>query len=129
MTATRFVWVFLAGGLGSALRFGLGTLLLDRLGAALPFGTLAVNLLGSALLAALVQVSLATDAVSAELRIALGVGLLGGFTTYSAFSQETLLFLQDGAWGVGVGYAAVTVFGCLGACLLGQSAARWLAGG
>jgi len=64
MTAMRIGWVFLAGGIGSAARFWLGTLLLERFGAAFPFGTLAVNLLGSALLAALVHVSLATDAIS-----------------------------------------------------------------
>ncbi len=129
MTATRLGWVFLAGGLGSAARFWVGTFLLERLGAAFPFGTLAVNLIGSTLLAALVHVSLATDAVSAELRIGLAAGFLGGFTTYSAFSQETFVYLQDGAWVMGAAYVLVTLMGCLGACLLGQSAARWLVGG
>jgi CrcB protein len=129
MNATRIGWVFLAGGLGSAARFAIGTLALERLGSAFPYGTLAVNLIGSALLAALVHVSLATSAVSTELRIVLAAGFLGGFTTYSAFSQETFAYLQEGAWGIGAGYVAVTLVGCLVACLLGQSAARWLVGG
>lgn len=129
MTAMRFGWVCLAGGLGSGLRYLIGSLVAERIPVAFPIGTLAVNLLGSALLAALVCASLETDAVSPELRIALGAGFLGGFTTYSAFSVETLALLQEGAWGLASGYAAVTVFGCLAACLLGQSAARWLVGG
>ncbi len=129
MTAARFWWVFLGGGLGSGARYVIGTLLLERLGEAFPFGTLAVNLIGSALLAALVHVSLVTDAVSADLRLGLAAGVLGGFTTYSAFSQETFMYLQDGAWGMVAGYVAITLIGCLGACLLGQSVARWLVGG
>ena len=75
------LWVFLGGGLGSVARYAIGTLLLEHLGPAFPWGTLAVNLLGSALLGALVHVSLATAAVSTDLRIALAAGLLGGFTT------------------------------------------------
>ena len=85
--------------------------------------------IAAALLAALVHVSLATTAVSADLRITLAAGFLGGFTTYSAFSQETFAYLQNGAWAVGSGYVAITLVGCLLACLLGQSAARWLVGG
>ena len=129
MSAMRIVWVFLGGGLGSVARFVVGTVALERYGAAFPYGTLAVNLLGSALLAALVHVSLATSAVSADLRIALATGVLGGFTTYSAFSQETFAYLQDGAWGIGAAYVAVTLVGCLLACLVGQGVARWLVGG
>ena len=129
MTAIRFGWVFLGGGLGSGARYLIGTFLVERLGAAFPFGTLAGNLIGSALLAALVHVSIATAAVSADLRIGLAAGFLGGFTTYSAFSQETFTYLQDGAWSLGATYVAVTVIGCLCACLLGQGVARWLVGG
>jgi CrcB protein len=129
MSAVRFLWVFLGGGLGSIARFAVGSVLIERLGAGFPFGTLAVNLIGSALLAALVHVALAGDAISPTLRLGLATGFLGGFTTYSAFSQETFAFLQSGAWGVAVAYAAVTLFGCLAACLAGQSAARWILGG
>ncbi len=121
--------MFLAGGLGSVARFALGTLALERFGGAFPYGTLAVNLIGSGLLAALVHVSLATSAVSADLRIGLAAGFLGGFTTYSAFSQETFAYLQDGAWGIAAAYVALTLVGCLLACLLGYGVARWLVGG
>lgn len=121
--------MFLGGGLGSVARFALGTLLLERFGVAFPFGTLAVNVIGSALLAALTELSLSGVALSVDLRIALSVGFLGGFTTYSAFNQETFAYLQDGAWAIGAGYAAVTVLGCFVASIAGYFAARWLVGG
>lgn len=129
MSATRFMWVFIGGGLGSVARFAVGSVLLARLGAGFPFGTLAVNLIGSALLAALVHVALAGEAISPTLRIGLAAGFLGGFTTYSAFSEETFAFLQSGAWGLAAAYVAVTLIGCLAACLAGQTAARWVLGG
>ena len=129
MTGTRLLLVFLGGGLGSGARLALGTVLIDRFGTGFPYGTLAVNLIGSALLAALVHVAVATHAVSADLRVGLAAGVLGGFTTYSAFSQETFAFLQDGAWSLGATYVAVTVIGCLCACLVGQGVARWFVGG
>ncbi len=129
MTGIRLLWVFLGGGLGSSARFALGTLLVERFGTGFPYGTLAVNLLGSALLAALVHVSVATQLVSADLRVGLAAGVLGGFTTYSAFSQETFAYLQDGAVGLAAAYAGATVVGCLVACLVGYGAARSLVGG
>lgn len=129
MSGMRILWVFLGGGLGSVARFAVGTFAIERLGAGFPYGTLAVNLIGSALLAALVHVALAGEAISPGLRLGLATGFLGGFTTYSAFSEETFAFLQSGAWGVATAYIAVTVIGCLAACLAGQSAARWILGG
>ena len=53
---------------------------------------------------------------------------MGGFTTYSTFSYETLRYLQAGTWGIAVLNISVTVLGCLLACLLGWSGARWLFG-
>src|SRR5512134_345281 len=101
-------WVFVAGGLGSCARYLVSSLLLARLGTAFPFGTLAVNVLGSFALAALAHVALATTLVSPTLRLALATGFLGGFTTYSAFNQETLAFLQGGAPGSAALYVALT---------------------
>jgi CrcB protein len=125
----RVVWVFLAGGLGSVARFAVGVASAGAFGTTLlPLGTLTVNLVGSFLLAVLVELALA-EHVSPALRVTLGAGFLGGFTTYSAFSQEAFMLLRDGALGPGLGYLAVTVVGCLVMCLLGQLAARaYLAG-
>jgi CrcB protein len=125
MDAAQGFWVFVFGGVGSVARFGVATALGARLASTgFPWGTLAVNLVGSALLAALVQVASASDAVPPTLRVALAVGFLGGFTTYSAFSNETLALLQRGDTALALGYVATTLIGCLAACLIGQAAAR-----
>lgn len=129
MEGVRLLWVVVGGGVGSGARYLLSGWVLERLGAAFPFGTLAVNVLGSFLLSALLYVALATDLVSPTLRIALATGFLGGFTTYSTFSHETFTLLQEGAWLVAGLNIAVTVFGCLAASLLGHAAGRWLSGG
>ena len=129
MTAMRLWWIFLAGGLGSAARYLLSGWVLERLGTAFPFGTLAVNLIGSFLLSAILHVGLATELISPMLRIALTTGFLGGFTTYSTFSHETLVLLQEGAWAQGGVNVMLTVVGCLASCLLGQATGRWLTGG
>jgi CrcB protein len=123
LAAMRAVWVFVAGGFGSLARYGVALACSSAFGVVFPFGTLAVNLVGSFLLAVLVELAVA-EHVSPELRVTLGAGFLGGFTTYSAFSQEAFTLLRDGALAAGLGYLALTVAGCLAMCLLGQLAAR-----
>lgn len=123
------LWIGLGGALGSIARHHLGLSLQPRSEDALPWGTLTVNLVGSMLLAALVAVAMRSELVSPTLRLALGTGLLGGFTTYSAFNAETLAFLQRGAWAMAASYVAATVVGCLLAGMLGWQGARMLAGG
>jgi len=126
VSGVQALCVFVAGGVGSVARYGMSLVCLAAFGPIFPAGTLAVNAVGCFLIAALVELAISTDRVSPLVRIALGTGLLGGFTTYSAFSHEAFTYLRDGALGLGFGYIAVTVLGCLGACLLGQVTARWL---
>ena len=128
MDAAQTFWVFLFGGLGSVARFGVVAVAGIRLGPGFPWGTLAVNLLGSALLSALLYAASASDALSPTVRITLATGLLGGFTTYSAFSHETFALLQRGETGLAFSYVAATLLGCLLACLAGQSTAAALLG-
>src|SRR5512146_1603566 len=101
----RFLWICLGGAAGTGARYLLGGFLLRVLGAAFPYGTLAVNLIGSFLLAGLMYAGLNTQALSPTLRLALTTGVMGGFTTYSTFSYETMKYVQDGA----VGMAALNV--------------------
>ncbi len=63
------------------------------------------------------------------MRVALSTGLMGGFTTYSSFNYETLGFLEQKAWLLGLTNLAATVVGCLVAGLLGLAVGRSLAGG
>ena len=98
------------------------------LGAGFPYGTIAVNILGSFLIAAITYAAAATDIVSPTLRMVLTTGFLGGFTTYSAFNNETLVYLQQSLWGRALANVAVTVVACLISGLAGFATARRLLG-
>lgn len=120
----RLLLIGLGGALGTLARYGLTIWSQEKLGTTFPYGTLAINLIGSFLLAAIVQVSLTTDLLSPTVKLALGTGVMGGFTTYSTFSYDTFKFFHEGAWLEGVVNALVTVVGCLLATLLGFVAAQ-----
>ena len=122
----RSLWIGLGGALGCVARYRMDGWVANRLGAAFPYGTLAVNLLGSFLLALLMSAGLRTDIMPPTLRIALGSGVLGGFTTYSTFSYETLRYIQSGAWSVAALNVALTLLGALGAAALGWAAGQAL---
>jgi CrcB protein len=124
----RFLWVCLGGAAGTGARWLLSGWLGRALGTAFPYGTLAVNVLGSFLLGAVMVVGTETQAVSETARLALTVGVLGGFTTYSTFNYETIEYARQGAWGLAAGNAAATFLSCLVAGLLGLAAGRALSG-
>ncbi|MEL6185014.1 MAG: CrcB family protein [Myxococcota bacterium] len=105
------LWVFLGGGAGSLLRYGCNVLMGFHLGSGFPWATLTVNALGSFLLAGLM--AWPSDAIRPEVRLALGTGMMGGFTTYSTFNLETLRMLDRGAWAMAGLYLGATVALCL----------------
>jgi len=119
------LWVVVAGGLGSGARYLVGQWAITALGAAFPYGTLIVNLVGCFALGAVVQLA-AAGSWSPELRTAIAVGFLGGFTTYSSFNQDTLTLLAGGAVGAAALNVALTLLGGLAAGTLGLLAARML---
>lgn len=124
----RFLWICLGGAAGTGARYLLSGWTLKTFGPSFPFGTLAVNVLGSLLLAGLMYVGVETTSLPPALRLALTTGVMGGFTTYSTFSYETMKYLQGGAWGFAVLNVVVTVVGCLAACFAGWAMARWMVG-
>jgi CrcB protein len=129
LALTRLFWVSLGGALGTALRFLVQAAATATLGASFPYGTLAVNVIGSALLGALMQLGPARDAGGETMRLALTTGVLGGFTTYSAFNYEATRYFRDGAWPLATAYVAGTIALCLAAGLAGAAAARAATGG
>ena len=94
MTPMLFVGVALAGGLGAGLRFAVDAWIKTRHSSKLPLGTMAINISGSFLIGAVGALAL-SGVISEELRLALGVGLLGGYTTFSTASIEALRLLEQ----------------------------------
>jgi CrcB protein len=113
-----------AGALGTLLRYELGMLLLRRIGADFPYGTLAVNLIGSCALGVVAEALRGQSVAGVDLRLVLGVGLLGGFTTYSAFNLELFRMIEQHALGRAAAYLALTLVGCLAAGGAGITAVR-----
>ena len=124
---SRFLWICLGGAAGTGARYLLSGWALSAFGAGFPYGTLAVNAIGSFLLGVLVQ-GFASPLLSPTLRLALSTGVMGGFTTYSTFNNETIRYFQDGAWQVAAANVAITLVGCLAAGLAGMAVGRWLFG-
>jgi fluoride exporter len=122
----RLFWVCLGSAVGGGARHLFSTWLTERWGSGFPYGTLAVNVIGSFLIGALMFAGLEASLLSATALLALTTGVMGGFTTYSAFSYQTLKALQDGHWAGASANVVVTLLGCLLACALGWYGARWL---
>ena len=119
--------VVVAGGaLGSLARFLTARALAPHPVFGLPPGTFVVNVLGAFLMGLVAAWAGASSDARPLLRLFLTTGVLGGFTTYSAFNQETLRSLQSGALLLGAGYATLTFATCLMAGLAGDVAGRWL---
>lgn len=122
----RLLWICLGSAAGGGARYLLSSWLLKLLGPSFPYGTLTVNLLGSLLIGGLMYAGTEAAVLSTTARLALTTGLMGGFTTYSTFSYETLRLFQDGRWGIASSNVLIHIFGCLFACLLGWLGARSL---
>lgn len=117
----RAAFLVMAGGaVGSLARWSVG-LLLNRGG--FPWGTLAVNVLGSFLIGLLVFVGAPRTWIDTDGRLLLATGLLGGFTTMSAFALESVVLVDEGQGLRAGGYVLLTV----AACLAAAAAGRWLA--
>ena len=121
----KFFLVFVGGGLGAVARYGVG-LAVGRAGlTGWPYATLSVNVVGGLLMGVLAGVLAHRGGEGAEQwRAALGVGVLGGFTTFSAFSLETALMVERRELVSAGGYALASVVLCVLAVFAGLMLTR-----
>lgn len=121
----NLLYVAIGGALGASGRYlvGLGTLRL--MGPGFPFGTMVVNVLGSFVMGVLI-VALAQMSAN-KFAPFLMTGLLGGFTTFSAFSLDAVTLWERGATGQAVSYVAASVVVSIAALVAGMTVARALA--
>jgi fluoride exporter len=115
------------GAIGSVLRYLVAVLALTWLGPAFPWGTLAVNLVGSFLIGVVQALAIEGLVLGEDARLFLSTGVMGGLTTYSAFSYESVRLLETGAWTSAGLNIALTTVACLALCVLGLTTARLLA--
>jgi CrcB protein len=125
LTFSSAFLVFLGGGLGSLLRWLVGLGAMRILGGSFPYGTLIVNLAGCLAMGLLARLLLLPEEAGGnEARLLLMTGVLGGFTTFSAFALDvSQLWLRD-AGGLALVYIAASVLGSLAMVALGL----WLGG-
>lgn len=121
---TASLYVALGGGIGAVLRYQLGRAITQAIGIqaadAFPWGTLAANVLGSCAMGLLFGWIAKTGIGEGEtFRLFVGVGLLGGFTTFSAFSLETFQLIERGQAGLAATYIAVSVAAGVAALFVG----------
>ena len=124
-----YALVFLGAGLGGALRHGVNLAALRWPGASFPFGIFAINVTGSlamGLLAGWLSLHAASD-WAPWTRLFLATGLLGGYTTFSAFSLDAMALIEQGAFGLAAIYAVGSVVASVAACGLGLIAGRGFA--
>lgn len=112
------------GAIGSVGRYAVGLLALSRLGVGFPVGTLAVNVTGSLAIGMLLRWASVGAGIAPELRLFLVTGVCGGYTTFSAFSAEVALMLEDGAAGQALLYVASSVLLSVAATFAGFAIAR-----
>lgn len=118
------LFIVMAGGaIGAGLRYLFGRWTLAAFGSGYPWGTLGVNLIGGLAMGVLMGV-LARGGGSEPVRLALGVGVLGGFTTFSAFSLDMVTMLERGAVASALGYAVASVVGAGAALFVGLQLTR-----
>lgn len=110
-----------AGGcIGTILRYILGGIPYKFLDTSFPFGTLLVNFIGAFLIGYFMEISLTRSTISDTTRMFVAIGILGGFTTFSTFSYETMALLKAGNTFYAVLNMVVTNFLCFGGTFLGM---------
>jgi CrcB protein len=123
----KALYVGLGGFVGSVLRYWLGSAVQQIANnPAFPFGTLTVNLIGCLMIGFLSQLAEMRGIFTPEARLFLFVGILGGFTTFSTFGNESMNFLRDGQSLSAFLNIGLHIFAGLAAIWLGRSLAFWV---
>lgn len=116
----KLLYVGIGGFIGACLRYIISTNFPKLLGTEFPYGTLIVNVIGGLLIGFIMELSLTTDFISPNLRLFLTTGIMGGLTTFSTFSYETISLFNDGSYMLGTLNTCLNLFLSLGGVVLGE---------
>jgi len=119
-----YLIVFLGAGIGGALRHGVNVAATRQFGLGFPFGTLIVNIVGSFAMGLLAGYFAFRPGISQHMRLFLTTGVLGGFTTFSAFSLDTALLVERHSYGLAAGYVVGSIAAGLSALFFGLALFR-----
>ncbi|WP_215397732.1 fluoride efflux transporter CrcB [Rheinheimera oceanensis] len=114
-----YLAIAIGGAVGACLRFGINELAVNVLGKSFPFGTLLVNILGSFVLGWLFALFSSGVLAVSPWRALIAIGLIGAFTTFSTFSLDTVLLMQQGDWLKAIVNVLLNVLLCLTLAWLG----------
>lgn len=118
------LYIAMAGALGTLARYLVSAGAARILGARYPYGTFAVNVLGSFVIGFAMALFISRGHMDSHLRMALTIGFLGGFTTYSSFAYETVTLIEGQRLAAAAGYVALTLAVAALACYGGMVAGR-----
>jgi fluoride exporter len=121
-----YLIVFFGGGLGAALRHGVNLFSARALGTTFPYNTLFENVSGSLVMGALAAYFAFKGDASQHWRLFLTTGVLGGYTTFSAFSLDTVLLYERGQWALAASNVIGSVVLAIGGLIAGLAIVRQL---
>jgi len=116
----KVIYVGIGGFIGAALRYLISLQSSKWFDFGIPMGTLIVNVIGGFLIGMIMEISLSTDLISGNLRLFLTTGIMGGLTTFSTFSLETVNLFSDGSYLAGSLNICLNLFLSLGGVLLAR---------
>jgi len=122
----RALFITLGGAIGTALRYFASLLAARWFGSEFPYGTLIVNLSGAFIIGLVQELGTETLLIPDNMRLFLTTGMMGGLTTYSTFSYETVRLMEANAWSQAWINIFVTTVICLSLCFLGIAVGRLL---
>ena len=123
---STYLWIGIAGFLGANTRYIVGRWIAVHTAGTFPYATLAINVSGCFLLCFLVTLWGQSSSWPTAMRVAVSVGFLGAYTTFSTFSYECLVLLQQGRLGASLFYVLASVIGGSIAGGLGLLVGRWV---
>jgi fluoride exporter len=119
-----YLLVFLGGGIGAAARHGINVAFARWFGTSFPFHTLFENVSGSLLMGLLAGYFMLRGDISQHLRLFLTTGILGGYTTFSAFSLDAILLWERQQYGMAALYVFTSVIASLAGLMIGLAVIR-----
>jgi fluoride exporter len=120
----KYLWVALGGALGSVARFALGLWIYERMGTRFPYGTFVINISGCFIIGFALTVLDERMGLPPQWRLAIPIGFVGAYTTFSTFEYETLRLTHNGQAAIALLYIVLSVVLGYGAVWLGSVTGR-----